>query len=361
MLGHNINQYFCKMVLGIKNYVVLFLSFFVLLASSCVGDKQKVSTPAIEVEVDEITIPEITIDRLEQDVFGMDTLHVMTATKKLQSKYGEFYAAFITGIINNGTIGDSAYEYRMKRFISDRDMREAYNNCQKVYPDVTFLQTAMTDVFKRYKHFFPTKNTPRVITMMSGFNFPSVYIDSTLAIGLEMYLGADNKFYTMLAMPKYKSRYMHKESIVPDAVRSWMFAEYPYNMDKSDFLSEMVYMGKIMFLSDALIPDVHDSLKIQYTQNQLDYCTQNEFNVWSYFVAQKMLYTTNHAEINKFTSEGPFTSAFSKEAPPRIAYWIGWQIVRQYMSNNPEVTIEQLMNMNDAQQLLAKSKYKPKK
>ena len=66
-------------------------------------------------------------------------------------------------------------------------------------------------------------------------------------------------------------------------------------------------------------------------------------------------------EIKKYTSEGPFTAAFSKAAPPRIGYWIGWQIVRQYMNNNPEVTMQQLMDNNDAQQLLAKSKYKPKK
>ena len=135
----------------------------------------------------------------------------------------------------------------------------------------------------------------------------------------------------------------------------------PANMNKSDFLSDIIYVGKTIFLTDVLIEGLHDSLKIQYTQKQMEYCDQNEFNVWSYFVAQKLLYTTNQTEIKKFTSEGPFTSAFSKEAPPRIGYWIGWQIVRQYMENNPEITLEQLMEIDDSQQLLSKSKYKPKK
>jgi uncharacterized protein YjaZ len=116
-----------------------------------------------------------------------------------------------------------------------------------------------------------------------------------------------------------------------------------------------------MYLADAMLPNVHDSIKIQYTQKQLNYCIQNEFNVWSFMVAQKLIYTTNYAEITKYTSEGPFTSAISKEAPPRIGHWIGWQIVKHYMDNNPKITIEQLMNETDAQLILSKSKYKPSK
>ena len=63
----------------------------------------------------------------------------------------------------------------------------------------------------------------------------------------------------------------------------------------------------------------------------------------------------------KFTSEGPFTTALSKQSAPRIGYWVGWRIVKQYMQENPDVTLEQLMKETDAQELLKKSKYIPKK
>jgi hypothetical protein len=228
-------------------------------------------------------------------------------------------------------------------------------------PGFNILEQEFQEVFKRHKYHFPEKNNPKVITMMSGFNQSFVYADSTLAIGLEMFLGEKSVFYQMLAMPRYKSQFMNKENILPDATRIWMLNEFPYNMEKSDLLSEMVYMGKIMYLTDAMLPNVYDTLKIQYTEKQLDYCIQNEFNIWSYFAAQKLLYTTDQAEIMKYTAEGPFTAAFSKESAPRIGYWIGWQIVRQYMKNNPEVTLQDLINETDSQLLLSKSKYKPKK
>jgi len=63
--------------------------------------------------------------------------------------------------------------------------------------------------------------------------------------------------------------------------------------------------------------------------------------------------------VQELTGEGPFTSAISKDCPPGIAKWIGWQIVKSYMEKNENVTLEQLMNEKDAQKILSKSKYRP--
>ena len=66
-------------------------------------------------------------------------------------------------------------------------------------------------------------------------------------------------------------------------------------------------------------------------------------------------------DIMKLTSDGPFTSIFPQESPSRAGVWIGWQIIRKYMVENPNMTIQDLMNEKDAQLILAKSKYKPRK
>ena len=337
-----------------KNFIVYFVTASTLFLFSCHGNR-------FDVDVSNIIIPDVKIDRFEQDIFTIDTANIKAADQKLQAKYGPFYSSYISRIINTGGRKDASHLQRMKQFIADPDMRQAYADCQKMYPNTDFLAEQLTKTFKHFKYYFPEKKVPITITMMSGFNYSVVLLDNTLAIGLEMYLGRDNKFYQMLALPNYKTMFMSRQNIEPDATRAWMITEFPYNMNKSDFLSEITYMGKILYLTDALLPSTHDSLKIQYTKKQLDYCSQNEFNVWSYFAAQKLLYNTNQTEIMKFTSEGPFTSAFSKEAPPRIGYWIGWQIIRQYMSNNPEISPEQLMKEVDAQKILNKSKYKPRK
>ncbi|MFL5765357.1 MAG: hypothetical protein ACJ77K_15540 [Bacteroidia bacterium] len=337
-----------------KNFRPYIYFFLILLSSSCGNDRLHVDTSSV-------TIPDVKIDRLEQDLFRMDTSDVKNSTKKLIGKYGKFYSTFVSAILNNGGLRDSSYAFQIRSFIRDQYMRKAFETSEKKFPDMKEAEAELTEVYKRFAFHFPKRALPKPITMISGFNYSIVVVDSTLAMGLESYLGRDNEFYTALGIPKYKSNFMNRENMLPDAVRQWMLTEFPNNMSAHDFLSEIVYMGKIYYLSDALLPDVTDTLKIQYTVPQMEYCRQNEFNVWGYFAAQKLLYTTDQAEIAKFTSDGPFTSALSKEAPARIGHWIGWQIVRQFMKNNPDISLEDLMNENDAQKILAKSKYKPGK
>jgi hypothetical protein len=337
-----------------KNFLLFVFSTLILLIS-CNNDNP------LKVDVSNVPVPQLTINRLEQDLFTMDTAHIQEETKKLQDKYGRFYSIFVNGIVNTGEIKDSSYAFWIKRFIYDRDMRKTFEDCQKIYPDLNTLTTGFSDVFQHFNYHFPGRKLPQVVTMMSGYNYAIYPVDTTLAIGLEMYLGSNNDFYKMLGYPHYRTLFMNKENILPDAVNGWMIKEFPYMMNKNDFISQIIYMGKILYATDALLPDVSDTLKIRYRQSQLAYCLQNEFNVWSYFAAQKIIYTTDQAEIMKFTSEGPFTAALSKESAPRIGYWIGWRIVRQYMHNNPKITLEQLMKETDAQQILLQSKYKPKK
>ena len=330
-------------------YIVLFLTIV-----SCGNER-------LDVDLSETSIPEITINRLEQDLFQMDTSNIAESTKQLQEKYGRFYSTFVTVILNNGGLRDSSYNFRIKSFIKDFDMKKAYQDVQKKYPNTDAIKEKLKKAYQYFNYHFPNRSLPQPITMISGFNYSNVVADSTLAIGLETYLGSNSEFYSGLGVPRYKSMFMNEENIVPDAIRQWMLIEFPNNMNKNDFLSEIIYMGKIMYLTDALLPNMPDSLKIQYSKLQMEYCNQNEFNVWSYFAAQKLLYTTDQAEIIKFTSDGPFTSALSKEAPPRIGHWIGWQLVRQFMNNNPEISLQGLVNETDAQIILGKSKYKPEK
>lgn len=330
-------------------YIVLFLTIV-----GCGNER-------LDVDLSETSVPEITINRLEQDLFQMDTADIGKSTKQLQEKYGRFYSTFVSVILNNGGLRDSSYAFRIKSFITDFDMKKAYQDVQKKYPNTDAIKEKLKESYQYFNYHFPNRSLPQPITMISGFNYSNVVVDSTLAIGLETYLGSENEFYKGLGVPRYKSMFMNEENIVPDAIRQWMLIEFPNNMNKNDFLSEIIYMGKIMYLTDALLPNTPDSLKIQYSKLQMDYCNQNEFNVWSYFAAKKLLYTTDQAEIIKFTSDGPFTSALSKEAPARIGHWIGWQLVRQYMNNNPKASLQDLVNETDAQVILGKSKYKPGK
>jgi hypothetical protein len=152
---------------------------------------------------------------------------------------------------------------------------------------------------------------------------------------------------------------MRKEFIVPDLIRSWMMKEFP-NTDKSGtLLSEMIYQGKLLYLADAMMPEANDTLKIGFNLQQLEWCKIHEPDMWGFLIKNKFLYSTETEAITKYTGEGPFTTGFVKESPARTGIWLGWNIVRKYIEENPKTTLVQLMNESNSQLILSKSKYKP--
>ena len=76
---------------------------------------------------------------------------------------------------------------------------------------------------------------------------------------------------------------------------------------------------------------------------------------------QELLYSNPNLEVRKFIGEGPFTAGFPEQAPAKLGHFIGWQMVKKYMKQKPELTLVQLMEDGDAQELLNQSKYKPKR
>ena len=81
--------------------------------------------------------------------------------------------------------------------------------------------------------------------------------------------------------------------------------------------------------------------------------------MWNYLVEQKMLYSNKRMDILRYLNDGPYTTGFPLESPSRTGIWIGWQIIREYMKKYKEVTLEELMNKNDYQQILNDSRYYP--
>nr|NQU94238.1 gliding motility lipoprotein GldB [Bacteroidota bacterium] len=75
----------------------------------------------------------------------------------------------------------------------------------------------------------------------------------------------------------------------------------------------------------------------------------------------ELLYASDSETIRKLFTDGPFTHSFSSESPARIGEWIGWQIIRAYMNNNPDVTLNAMFEEVDAQKILEESGYRPKR
>jgi uncharacterized protein YjaZ len=127
-------------------------------------------------------------------------------------------------------------------------------------------------------------------------------------------------------------------------------------------LSLMIYAGKDLYLKDKLLPELTDDVKIGYTKEQITWCQENESYMWRFFIDGNLLYDSDTKLPNRFINPAPFSKFYleiDNQSPGRVGAWIGWQIVRSYMDNNP-TSLQDMLKM-DAKQLFEKSKYKPKK
>jgi hypothetical protein len=230
-----------------------------------------------------------------------------------------------------------------------------------MYPDLSYCDEQLTYAFRHYKYYFPEKNIPRVVGFISGFNYAVVSTDSVLGIGLDMYLGKDSEYYPALQLPNYKIVRMRKEYLAADAMRGWAQSEWEMDAAQSDLLSAMIYQGKHLYFLDMMMPRVHDTIKTGYTLSQLNWCVANEQRVWSFFIEQKLLFSSDQVAISKFVNDGPTTNGFPKESPADMAQWIGREIIRSYMNSRSGISFSQLMLNNDYKKIFNESKYKPKK
>jgi uncharacterized protein YjaZ len=164
----------------------------------------------------------------------------------------------------------------------------------------------------------------------------------------------------MVGLPQYMYKNMKPEQVVPQAVKGWLQSMYETDTKRDNLLEYMVFEGKLLYATDALLREAPDSIKIGFTPDAMEWCNTYEARIWAHLVDQELLYSTEYMNINKWINQAPFVAGIPKDSPGRLGQWVGWQIVRSYMKNNPELSMLQLMENQNAQDILARSNYKPK-
>lgn len=305
----------------------------------------------------------IRIRRFDQDFFAIDTNNLEAGMQKLAQQYPEMFPLFAVNIIHDQTNPKETPAEAVSGFLRSKQVRQVYDTVQQVYGDLRWLEKDLTQMFKYYKYYFPQKPVPQVVTMVSEFATDAFTAgDSLCGIGLDMFLGENYPAYfaSPNTEPAYIRRQFRKEYI---AVRlAKVLAQNVVDAPPGEqLLDQMLQNGKMLYITDRLLPDVPDSLKMGYTREQMEGCYANEQGVWARLLDQNLLYSSDAHKLRKLVSPSPNAPVVFQEAPGEIGNWIGWQIVEAYMKRYPETSMEQLLAMTDSQKFLEQAKYKPRR
>jgi gliding motility-associated lipoprotein GldB len=245
--------------------------------------------------------------------------------------------------------------------INNKDEQELFKETEKVYSSFSNEAEQLTSLFKHIKYYNPKFNSPKVITMLSNIDYENrvVYADSLLLISLDVYLGKNHKFYG--DYPIYIKENNSKEHLIVDVAKTIIDIQIkPFN--NRSFLSKIINEGKKMYFLDLYLPMISEKEKSGYTFDKLEWAKQNEEEVWKFFMEKKLLYSTDTKLNKRFVENAPFSKFYTAEdnkSPGKMGVFIGWQIVKSFMKHN-DVSLQKLIQI-DAQSLLEKSRYKPKK
>lgn len=288
---------------------------------------------------------------------------------QLKKDYGVFYEAYTNWIMTSITGGNRAEPKEKAQRLLDFTATTEWDTLLEVsnsrYADFSDVRKDLNRAFRYLKYHFPEAQDAEVITFLATFEVGAFTIEETgqIGIGLDMFLGEDFPVYQWLdpnRFPRYRTRKFREDYIVPLVVKG-LADLYVKSGEVRSCIDQMVLAGKRLYFMDAILPFTADSLKIGYLEGQLEWCEQNEFQVWSHFLENDLLFSSQESEYMRYFNDGPFTSAKNMpiEASPRVGEWVGWQIVRAYMEKNPDVSLIELMGNTRHREIFQKSRYKP--
>ncbi len=332
----------------------------VILFSGCSSCNKK----NYEVDISNINVA-LKTERFDKDFVSLANVsskEAYVAMMSMQNKYGDFFKFYVQEILAMNFMADTSHALAdsLVVFLKNPYYKRVFDSTVLVYNNVADINSQLSDGFKHLIFYFPQVHIPMVVYYLNGPR-AFTYGDSLLAIGLDNYMGSDFWFYSAVQpqIPQFLVRRLRKEYIVPNAMEVMSTNLFPYIDEGKKLIDELIYKGKIIYLLQHLLPQTHDSLLTGFSQTDLDWLNENESEVWKFYLKNNLLYETDPMVFKKYITDAPNTSGMPPESPGNTGSWVGWQIVQKFMSENPNYTLQTLMQEQDAQKILTLSKYKP--
>ncbi len=309
-----------------KNYYVIqYLLFIILALTSCHSERTYFPK--------DIEAQDIEIVRFDNALMNVHESSVAQDIRVLYDTYPVFMPLWVEDILGI-PVSDTAYlAQALPQFLSDT----TYGFQKTIYPE--------TEI-------------PTLYLFISGFQTPVYFGDDLIGIGADMYLGSDYEYYNRVVYD-YQKQTMRPECIPVDVISAFLFRSLPYTSTKSRLLDQMIYRGKVMYLTSRIFDELPGYEVMGWTKEQWKWCLSNEQAIWHLVMDKRDLFKTESLVLTSYLNDGPFTSEVSQDAPGRLGIWLGWRIVESYMEHNETVTLQQLMAEPDAQKILEESYYKP--
>jgi hypothetical protein len=325
--------------------------FLLLILVSCNSLDRQVIPDVSDIEIN------TRFRRFELALFGLDLPLDSMDVEGLKNEFPEFAQIYFKEIL---PVNDLNY---LEGFLQHDATIALFEEVKETYADLDFFEKDCMSALQYLKHYFPQIEVPHITTYVSEYNVGSfVYGDNYLAVGLDFFLGSDYPYAELnpgnTSFSDYLTRTFNRDHLVLKTLAPLIEDMVGYH-EGQNLLELMIHEGKKILIKDKILPFVPDSVIMEVSREQMDWLTANEFDIWVFFLDEKLLYSNDWKKIRKYVEYSPHSPGMPIEAPGRTASFIGWKILESYMKRNPQITLEDILHHKDGQHILDQSRYKP--
>lgn len=348
-----------------KSALLLAVLAVVIGMTGCGDSEQDVPLDDVQIDLKIVRLDE-AMHACAQAFYQDSTLEPQTAFKRYFQESKGFVTDWMFGG-NDSIATDSMIGEAMMAFVGDPHGRDLVDSIHKVLGGLD-VKAMLEPPLKRYKYYFPTKEIPTVVAYADGYprtaqaGLDQVFISPKfLGVGMHYFMGPHFQYYPE-DLPKYIRRRCtpdHLPALVVHKIADLTVPEP--DLGKNPVLIDYVIREgiRLEFVDKLLGPDVPDTLKIFYDATQMDWANLYEGRVYRDLV--KDLYSADAVLQRRYVDDSPFTSQLNRASAPRLGQFIGWRIVKAYMRQHPDITIDKLVEMTDYQRIFKDSQYRPPK
>ena len=325
-----------------RHILIIILSLLVL--SACRDDGQK------DFFLSEGRVKIHRYDRLQ---FEASALNSFTSLQKMNMNFPHATKLLIEDVLALGSVNDEKINDRLCAYYSDTSLVNLMLDVEDKYKDLDSFEKELTKAFVRLKEEIPSMTIPAVYSQISALNQSIVVSDSLIGISLDKYMGEDYPLYKKYYY-SYQRKSMTPERIVPDCVSYYLLGQYPFPWERNHrtLFDIIMYRGKIAWITEKVIGESnHGSRMLGYNKEQIKWCENNRKAFVEWVEKSGHLESTDPMIIRAYTNPVP-NPIFKNEVPPMIGVWLGMQYIDKYMKNNPDVTIESLLEDTDYKDML---------
>lgn len=274
------------------------------------------------------------------------------------SQYIPFLKVFGENILDIGNPDDTDFYSKLNEYFANPAIMSLYNDQQTMFSDISDINSELSRALDYFLKQFSEIKKPKVYMHVSGWEQKVVVTDDFLSLSADFYLGEDYPYYQDFFYD-YQRKQMKRERVVPDYLLGFMMANLPFEGNEEILLEKMLYEGKLAYILSRLLPDRQIWDYVGYDKDEYLWCSNNQGRIWKTILQNQHLFTPNYRITSQYLKESPHTAFLPEESPGKVGVWVGYQIIIAYMKNNPDTSLSDLMKLNDYQEILKQSKYKP--